>query len=164
MLGRWCLSTPPDPATRSTSSLVSWRPPQADAAFVVDSDDATGSISVLRSDFGDLEFAAVTRAWKSSRGIRLVSGDSCTLFYARSEALRPLAERLRRRFDSFVSSSSMIRMAGDRPTIRCGFRVGHSDVVEAGRRGADASAFFQRRPFGSRAAEREMARQPRAVS
>lgn len=88
---------------------------QLTLAFVVDNPDATGPISALRNDFGDLEFAAVPRGWKSlSSAVRLATGESCTLSYFRSEALRTrLAERLSRtRYDLvFVSSSSMIQYA-----------------------------------------------------
>ena len=84
-------------------------------AFVADNPDAAGAISALRSEFGDLEFSSVPRGWKSlASAVRLATGESCTLSYFRSEALRTrLAERLRRtRYDLvFVSSSTMIRYA-----------------------------------------------------
>ena len=84
-------------------------------AFITDNPDAAGAISALRTDFGDLEFAVVPRAWKSlSSALRLATGESCTLSYFRSEALRTrLADRLKRgRYDVvLVSSSTMIQYA-----------------------------------------------------
>jgi hypothetical protein len=86
-------------------------------AFITDNPDAVGSISALRAEFGDLEFAAVPRTWKSlASAVSLAAGESCTLSYFRSEALRTrLADRLRRtRYDLlFVSTSSMIQYALD---------------------------------------------------
>jgi glycosyltransferase involved in cell wall biosynthesis len=169
MLGRWV--PPPRRPIRATREYQFARQlarhHQLTLAFVVDSADATGSISVLRNEFGDLEFAAVPRAWKSLAGaIRLVSGDSCTLFYARSEALRTrLAERLRRtRFDLvFVSSSSMIPYGLEvDPTIPVVADFGSVDSEwwsRRGVRGAGGTARFCRtEAIRLRAAEQEMAR------
>jgi glycosyltransferase involved in cell wall biosynthesis len=84
-------------------------------AFVTDNPDTAGSISALRSEFGDLEFATVPRAWKALTGaVSLAAGESCTLSYFNSEALRTrLGERVRRTpYDLVcVSSSSMIQYA-----------------------------------------------------
>lgn len=117
MLGRWL--PPPRRPVRGTREyqfarhLV--RQHRLTLAFVADNPDAAGAISVLRSEFGDLEFSAVPRGWKSlASALRLATGESCTLSYFRSEALRTrLAERLRRTaYDVvFVSSSTMIRYA-----------------------------------------------------
>ena len=84
-------------------------------AFVSDSSDVAGTVSALRSEFGDLEFSTVPRSWKAlSSAVRLAAGESCTLSYFRSEALRTrLADRMRRtRYDLvFVLSSGMIQYA-----------------------------------------------------
>jgi hypothetical protein len=117
MLGR-CLP-PPRRAVRSTREYHFARhlarTHRLTLAFITDNPDAAGAISALRSDFGDLEFAVVPRTWKSlSSALRLVTGESCTLSYFRSEALRTrLADRLKRaRYDLvLVSSSSMIQYA-----------------------------------------------------
>jgi hypothetical protein len=86
-------------------------------SFVADNSDAAGAISTLRSEFGDLEFASIPRGWKSlASAIRLATGESCTLSYFRSQALRTrLADRLRHtRYDMvLVSSSTMIQYALD---------------------------------------------------
>ena len=169
MLGRWI-----PPARRPIRAMREYqfarqlaRRHQLTLGFVIDSADSTGSISVLRSEFGDLEFAAVPRAWKSLAGaIRLASGDSCTLFYARSEALRTrLAERLRRtRFDLvFVSSSSMIPYGLEiDPTIPVVVDFGSVDSEWWSRRGTPgaggASRFFRTEAARLRAAERDIAR------
>jgi hypothetical protein len=117
MLGR-CLPPPRRPV-RSTREYHFARhlarTHRLTLAFITDNPDAAGSISALRSDFGDLEFAVVPRTWKSlSSALRLATGESCTLSYFRSEALRTrLADRLKRgRYDVvLVSSSSMIQYA-----------------------------------------------------
>jgi len=84
-------------------------------AFITDNPNASGPISALRTEFGDLEFSVVPRGWKSLASVvRLATGESCTLSYYRSEALRTrLADRLRtRHYDLvFVSSSGMIQYA-----------------------------------------------------
>lgn len=117
MLGRWL--PPPRRPVRGTREyhfarhLV--RSHRLTLAFIADNPDSAGPISALRNDFGDLEFASVPRGWKSlSSALSAATGESCTLSYFRSEALRTrLADRLRRaRYDLvFVSSSSMIQYA-----------------------------------------------------
>lgn len=117
MLGRWL--PPPRQPVKSTRDYQFARQlaraHQITLAFVNDSPDAAGSISALRSEFGDLEFASVSRAWKSLAGaISLATGESCTLSYYRSEALRTrLADRVARTpYDAvLVTSSSMIQYA-----------------------------------------------------
>jgi hypothetical protein len=117
MLGR-CLPPPRRPV-RSTREYHFARhlarTHRLTLAFITDNPDAAGSISALRSDFGDLEFAVVPRTWKSlSSALRLATGESCTLSYFRSEALRTrLADRLKRgRYDLVLAtSSSMIQYA-----------------------------------------------------
>jgi hypothetical protein len=117
MLGRWL--PPPRRPVRGTREYQLARhlarEHRLTLAFVADNPDAAGAISVLRSEFGDLEFSTVPRGWKSlASAVRLATGESCTLSYFRSEALRTrLAERLRRTaYDLvFVSSSTMIRYA-----------------------------------------------------
>lgn len=117
MLGRWL-----PPPRRPVRGMREYefarhlaRQHRLTLAFVADNPDAAGAISALRSEFGDLEFSSVPRGWKSlASAVRLATGESCTLSYFRSEALRTrLAERLRRtRYDLvFVSSSTMIRYA-----------------------------------------------------
>ena len=83
--------------------------------FVTDDPNPVGTVSALRDEFGDLEFAVVPRGWKTlASAVSLATGDSCTLAYARSIAL---ATRLRDRLRSesydliYVSSSSMIQYA-----------------------------------------------------
>jgi hypothetical protein len=117
MLGRWV-----PPPRRPVRAMREYqfarhlaRTHRLTLAFVTDNPDTAGSISALRSEFRDLEFAAVPRAWKSLTGaVSLATGESCTLSYFRSEALRTrLDERLRRtRYDLVcVSSSGMIQYA-----------------------------------------------------
>lgn len=117
MLGRWL--PPPRTPVRATREYQFAhhlaRSHQLTLAFVSDTIDAAGPISTLRSEFGDLEFSAVPKGWKSlTSAVRLATGESCTLSYFRSEALRTrLADRLRSMsYDLvFVSSSSMIPYA-----------------------------------------------------
>jgi glycosyltransferase involved in cell wall biosynthesis len=85
--------------------------------FVTDDPNPVGTVSALREEFGDLEFAVVPRGWRTlASAVSLATGDSCTLAYARSIAL---ATRLRDRLRSesydliYVSSSSMIQYALD---------------------------------------------------
>lgn len=119
MLGRW-LPAPRHPVRATREYQFAHRLARSHRltlAFITDNPDATGSISALRNEFGDLEFAAVPRAWKSlASAVRLATGESCTLSYFRSETLRTrLADRLRRtHYDLvFVSSSGMIQYALD---------------------------------------------------
>jgi glycosyltransferase involved in cell wall biosynthesis len=124
MLGRW-LPPPRRPvrATREYQFAAHLaRTHRLTLAFIADNPDSAGPISALRSEFGDLEFAVIPRGWKSlASAVRLATGESCTLSYFRSEALRTrLGDRLRRsRYDLvFVSSSTMIQYAFDvEPTI-----------------------------------------------
>jgi polysaccharide biosynthesis protein PslH len=118
MLGRWV--PPPRRPVRTMREYQFARQLLARShhltlAFVTDNPDTAGSISALRSEFGDLEFSAVPRAWKSLTGaVSLATGESCTLSYFRSEALRTrLGDRMRRTpYDLVcVSSSSMIQYA-----------------------------------------------------
>jgi hypothetical protein len=119
MLGRWL-----PPPRRPVRAMREYqfarhlaRTHRLTLAFVTDNPDTAGAISALRSEFHDLEFAAVPRAWKSLTGaLSLVTGESCTLSYFRSEALHTrLGDRLRRtRYDLVcVSSSSMIQYVLD---------------------------------------------------
>jgi hypothetical protein len=117
MLGRWL--PPPRQAVRATREYKLAqhlaRNHRVTLAFITDNPDAGGSISALRAAFGDLEFAAVPRGWKSLvSAVRLATGESCTLSYVRSEALRTrLADRLKSTPYGlvFVTSSSMIQYA-----------------------------------------------------
>ncbi len=117
MLGRWL--PPPRRPVRSTREYHLARrlarSHRLTLAFVTDNPDAGGLISSLRAEFGDLEFAAVPRGWKSlTSALRLVGGESCTLSYARSEALqRRLTDRLKTTAYDLVcvTSSSMIPYA-----------------------------------------------------
>lgn len=119
MLGRWV--PPPRRPVRATREYQFARhlarSHRLTLAFITDNPDAGGAISALRAEFGDLEFAAVPRGWKSLvSALRLATGDSCTLSYVRSEALRTrLADRLKSTPYAliFVTSSSMIRYALD---------------------------------------------------
>ena len=124
MFGRWL-----PPARRPVRGTREYhfarhlaRSHQLTLAFITDNQDVAGAISALRADFGDLEFSVVPRAWRSLSGaLSLATGESCTLSYFRSEALRArLADRLRHtRYDLVVvSSSTMIQYALDvDPTI-----------------------------------------------
>jgi polysaccharide biosynthesis protein PslH len=119
MLGRWL-----PPARRPVRGTREYhfarhlaRSHHLTLAFITDNQDVAGAISALRADFGDLEFSVVPRAWRSLSGaLSLATGESCTLSYFRSEALRTrLADRLRQtRYDLvIVSSSTMIQYALD---------------------------------------------------
>ncbi len=119
MLGRWVPSSRrPLRATREYQFARHLaRNHRLTLGFITDNPNAGGPISTLRAEFGDLEFAMVPRGWKSlASAIRLATGESCTLSYFRSEALRTrLVDCLRTtRYDVvFVSSSSMIQYALD---------------------------------------------------
>jgi polysaccharide biosynthesis protein PslH len=86
-------------------------------AFVTDDPNPAGAVSALRAEFGDLEFAVVTRGWKTlSSAVSLATGSSATMAYARSTALGTrLRDRLRvESYDAIcVTSSSMIEYALD---------------------------------------------------
>ncbi len=117
MLGRWLPpSRKPVRATREYQFARRLsRKHRLTLAFVNDHPDAAGPISALRTEFNDLEFASVPRGWRSLAGaLSLATGESCTLSYFRSEALRTrLADRVRRApYDLvFVTSSSMLQYA-----------------------------------------------------
>jgi hypothetical protein len=119
MLGRWV--PPPRQAVRVTREYrfaqALARNHQVTLAFITDNPEVSGPISALRGEFGDLEFAAVPRAWKSLvSAVRAATGESCTLSYSRSEALQTrLAARLKSTPYGlvFVTSSSMIQYALD---------------------------------------------------
>ncbi|MGH7400086.1 MAG: glycosyltransferase family 4 protein [Candidatus Rokuibacteriota bacterium] len=119
MLGRWLppLRCPVRSTREYQFARALARSHRLTLAFVTDNQDAAGTISVLRSEFGDLEFASVPRGWQSlMSALRLATGESCTLSYARSAALRTrLADRLKSTSYGlvFVSSSSMIQYALD---------------------------------------------------
>ncbi len=169
MLGRWL--PPPRRAVRAmreyqfASQLKSAH--RLTLAFMADNPDSTGPISTLRSEFGDLEFAVIPRGWKSlSSALRLATGESCTLSYFRSEALRTrLADRLRRtRYDLvFVSSSTMIQYALEvDPTIPMVMdfgSVGSEWWLQEAQRGAfPGTRFFRTEAARLRAAEAQAAR------
>src|SRR5262249_13290024 len=115
MLGRWL--PPPRRPVRDTREYQFGRYLVRDhhltVAFVTDNPDTTGAISALRKEFTDIEFAVMPRTWKSlEAALRAATGESCTLSYARSGALRTRLEDRIRRSDYdlvFVLSSSMIQ-------------------------------------------------------
>jgi glycosyltransferase involved in cell wall biosynthesis len=173
MLGRWV--PPPRRPIRLTREYQFarhlTRGHRLTLAFITDSSDIAGSISALRSEFGDLEFATVPRAWKSLAGaLSLATGESCTLSYFRSEALRTrLADRLRRaRYDLvFVSSSNMIQYALDAdPTIPLVVDFGELEsewwLRQAVRGGLGAARFFRTEASRLRQAETAAARRAAA--
>jgi polysaccharide biosynthesis protein PslH len=86
-------------------------------AFITDDPDPAGAVSALREEFGDLEFAVVTRGWKALSGaVSLATGNSASIAYARSAALGTrLRDRLRAEsYDLIcVTSSSMVPYALD---------------------------------------------------
>jgi glycosyltransferase involved in cell wall biosynthesis len=119
MLGRWL--PPARRLVRDTREYQFGRYLARDhhltVAFVTDNSDTTGAISALRKEFTDIEFAVMPRTWKSlEAALRAATGESCTLSYARSGALRTrLEDRIRRSaYDLvFVLSSSMIQYVLD---------------------------------------------------
>src|SRR4029453_13518287 len=126
MLGRWLpLARRGGDATRE-QRLVRQLPrsPRLTLAFVTDDPNPAGAISALRAEFGDLEFAVVTRGWKTlSSAVSLATGSSATMASARSTRPPPrpppAPPRLRGplRVDAYdaicVTSSSMIQYALD---------------------------------------------------
>lgn len=169
MLGRWM--PPPRRPVRATREYqfarYLARHHRLTLAFINDNSDTVGAISALRAEFGDLEFATVPRGWKSLGGaVSLATGESCTLSYFRSEALRTrLADRLRRaRYDLvFVSSSSMIQYALEiDPTIPLMVDYGEIDsewwLQQAARGTFPASRFFRAEATRLRMAEADAAR------
>jgi polysaccharide biosynthesis protein PslH len=119
MLGRWLpVSRREVDATREqrlARHLASTH--SVSLAFVTDDPNPAGAISSLREEFGDLEFAVVTRGWKAlSSAVSLATGSSATMAYARSSALEArLRDRHRAEAHDLicVTSSSMIQYALD---------------------------------------------------
>ena len=169
MLGRWLPpSRRPVRATREYQFARQLaRSHQLTLAFINDQPDAAGSISALRSEFSDLEFASVPRRWKSLAGaLSLAVGESCTLSYFRSEALRTrLVDRLQRaRYGLiFVTSSSMLQYARDiDPAIPLLVDFGFVDsawwAAQGARAGMPSGRFFRTEAARLRAAESVAAR------
>jgi len=169
MLGRWL--PPPRRPVRGTREYQFGRNlarhHHLTVAFVTDNPDATGAISALRKEFTDIEFAAMPRAWKSlEAAVRAATGESCTLSYARSAALRTrLEDRARRgEYDLiFVSSSSMIQYALDlNPAIPVVVDFAGVDSewwrAQAGRGPYPATRFFHAEATRLRMAEAAVAR------
>jgi glycosyltransferase involved in cell wall biosynthesis len=119
MLGRWLpVSRRREDATREQRLARQLaRSHRLTLAFVTDDPNPAGAISALRAEFDDLEFAVVTRGWKTlSSAVSLATGNSATMAYARSAALATrLRDRLRAdAYDAIcVTSSSMIQYALD---------------------------------------------------
>ena len=169
MLGRW-VGAPRYPlkATREYHlGRVLAQKHNLTLAFTTDNPNAVGPISSLRSEFGDLEFTVVPRTWKSlSSAVRLMTGESCTLSYFRSEALRSrLADRMRSTpYDLiFVSSSSAIQYALEiDPAIPLIVDFAHVDsewwMRQASRGSFPGSRFFQTEGIRLRATEALAAR------
>ena len=164
MLGRW-VGAPRYPlkATREYHfGRVLAQKHSLTLAFTTDNPNAVGPISSLRSEFGDLEFTVVPRTWKSlASAVSLMTGESCTLSYFRSEALRSrLVDRVRTTsYDLvFVTSSSMIQyaMAID-PAIPLIVDFAHVDsewwIRQASRGSFPGSRFFQTEGVRLRATE-----------
>ena len=84
-------------------------------AFTTGEGDVVGAVAALRAEFGDLEFAVLPQTWRNlSTAVHVVTGQSRSVSYFRSEALRTrLAYRLSAgHFDLvYVSSSSMMPYA-----------------------------------------------------
>jgi len=119
MLGRWLpVSRREVDATREQRLARHLaRTHSVTLAFVTDDPNPAGAISSLREEFGNLEFAVVTRGWKAlSSAVSLATGSSATMAYARSSALEARL-RDRQRAESHdlvcVTSSSMIQYALD---------------------------------------------------
>jgi polysaccharide biosynthesis protein PslH len=169
MLGRWL--PPPRRPVRGTREYQFARhlarSHRLTLSFITDNPDTAGSISALRAEFGDLEFASVPRGWKSlASAVRLASGESCTLSYFRSHALRTrLADRLRDTgYDLiYVSSSTMIQYALDiDPEIPLVVDFGEVDsewwVRQAARATYGTGRFFRTEAARLRVAETAAAR------
>jgi polysaccharide biosynthesis protein PslH len=169
MLGRW-VGAPRYPlkATREYNfGRVLAQKHSLTLAFTTDNPNAVGPISSLRSEFGDLEFTVVPRTWKSlASAVSLMTGESCTLSYFRSEALRSrLADRIRSTpYDLvFVTSSSMIQYAMEiDPAIPLIVDFAHLDsewwIRQASRGSFPGSRFFQTEGVRLRATETLAAR------
>ena len=155
MLGRWLpVSRRLDEASRElrfARELAAQH--RLTLAFITDDPDLAPSVSALRGEFADLEFAVVPRGWKClSSAVSLAAGESGTLAYFRSAALSTrLADRARtHRFDlCCVSSSSMIPYALDLdPTIPIVVEFGDVDsqwwLTKAGSAPSSLRARFYR--------------------
>lgn len=164
MLGRWV--PPPRYPLKSTREyqLARYlaRSHRLTLSFATDNANASGPISALRSEFGDLEFAVVPRGWKSLAGaVSLATGDSCTLSYFRSEALtRRLSDRLRTsRYDlAYISSSAMIQYSpvlGPEVPVVMDFGAVDSEwwLRQAAQRSFASARFFRTEATRLRAAE-----------
>ncbi len=169
MLGRWL--PPPRRSVRSGREYHFGqhlaRTHHVTLGFITDNPDSEGTIAALRKEFVDLEFATVPRAWKSlASAVRLAAGESCTLSYFNSTALRTrLRDRLsRQRYDVvLVSSSSMIQYALDvDPAIPLVVDFGEVDsewwTRQADRAGFGATRFFRTEAVRLREAETAAAR------
>lgn len=118
-------------------------------AFTTDEPDPAGSVTALRDEFGDIEFAVVPRGWRCLSGaVRLAAGESCTLAYYRSAALSARLADLARvsRYDAaYVSSSSMIQYALELdPSIPIVMDFDRVDSEWWARRAATQSVLFAR--------------------
>lgn len=119
MLGRWLPvgRRAADASREQRLARQLARTHQLTLAFITDDPNPAGAVSALREEVGDLEFAVVTRGWKTlSSAVSLATGSSATLAYARSTALGTrLRDRLRvGSYDLIcVTSSSMIQYALD---------------------------------------------------
>jgi len=169
MLGRWL--PPPRRPVRDTREYQFGRylarDHQLTVAFVTDNADATGAISALRKEFTDIEFAVMPRTWKSlEAAVRAATGESCTLSYARSGALRTRIEDRIRRSDYdlvFVLSSSMIQYVLDlNPAIPVVMDFAGVDsewwLAQAARGPYPATRFFNTEASRLRLAEAAVAR------
>jgi glycosyltransferase involved in cell wall biosynthesis len=169
MMGRWL--PPPRQTVKATREFQFARhlarSHRLTVAFVTDTSDVAGTVSALRNEFGDLEFATVPRGWNSlASAVRLAAGESCTLSYFRSEALRTrLADRMRNtRYDLvFVLSSTMIQYALDTdPAIPMVVDFGALDsewwARQAARGTFGAARFFRTEAARLRAVETVAAR------
>ena len=169
MLGRWL--PPPRRPVRDTREYQFGRylarDHQLTVAFVTDNPDTTGAISALRKEFTDIEFAVMPRTWKSlEAALRAATGESCTLSYARSGALRTRLEDRIRRSDYdlvFVLSSSMIQYVLDlNPAIPVVMDFAGVDsewwLAQAARSPYPATRFFNAEASRLRLAEAAVAR------
>jgi len=169
MLGRWL-----PPAGRPVRDTREYqfgrylaRDHQLTVAFVTDNPDTSGALSALRKEFTDIEFAVMPRTWKSlEAAVRAATGESCTLSYARSGALRTrLEDRIRRSaYDLvFVLSSSMIQYVLDLNAsipVVMDFAGVDSEwwLAQAARSPYPATRFFNAEASRLRLAEAAMAR------
>ena len=169
MLGRWLpVSRRREDATRELRlARQLGRSHRLTLAFVTDDPHPAGAISALRAEFEDLEFAVVTRGWKTlSSAVSLATGSSASMAYARSAAL---AARLRDRlrvdaYDAIcVTSSSMIQYALDAdPAVPIVMDFAEVDsrwwLRQAGERSFPGANFYRTEAARLRLAEVAMAR------